>query len=257
MPNFPPSATSSASTLPPDDGRESHQTALLVSVRDALEARVAMQCGVDWIDLKNPAAGALGAPELETLRTVGAVLHSWPRRSVALGELIDWKNYKHSLAEAVTSAGFPVAKCGLAGMASHLRLDHALQEASADLGPTVGLVPVIYGDYSKCDAPSPAAVVRAAIAIKARYLLIDTFEKRGASLLDCLDVSEVQKIVHSAAEAGIRTVLAGSIRLKHLSVLRGIGASAIGIRGAVCSGDRAGAMCDKKLSRWVEQFGSA
>ena len=35
---------------------------LLVSVTDADEARVAVEAGVDIVDVKNPAEGSLGAP---------------------------------------------------------------------------------------------------------------------------------------------------------------------------------------------------
>ena len=40
-------------------------TRLLASVRDMAEARLVADCGVPWIDLKEPAAGALGAVPLD------------------------------------------------------------------------------------------------------------------------------------------------------------------------------------------------
>ena len=47
-------------------------TRLLVSVRDALEARVAMGAGVDLIDVKEPRRGSLGRASNSV---VAAVLH--------------------------------------------------------------------------------------------------------------------------------------------------------------------------------------
>ncbi|GAB5405404.1 MAG: (5-formylfuran-3-yl)methyl phosphate synthase [Aureliella sp.] len=240
-----------------DRERGSGSPALLVSVRDAREAKLALASGVDWIDLKNPAAGALGAPSVENLRDVGNVLRNHPYRSVALGELADWSNAKQTLAPSVMNAGFPVAKFGLAGMASRGQLRGALVAASEDLGPTVDLVPVIYGDYAQCDAPAPDAVLDSALAIDSSYVLIDTHEKNGKSLLDWMTVSDVERIVHRASKAGVKTVVAGSIRLEHLSDLIHAGAFAIGIRGAVCSGDRADGMCSEKLAEWTQRFGSA
>ena len=38
-------------------------TRVLVSVRDALEARIALDCGVDLIDVKEPLRGPLGAAD--------------------------------------------------------------------------------------------------------------------------------------------------------------------------------------------------
>ena len=43
------------------DGGGSHKTELLVSVRSAAEAHLALQAGVQWIDAKEPARGSLGA----------------------------------------------------------------------------------------------------------------------------------------------------------------------------------------------------
>lgn len=48
----------------------------LVSVRDVAEAREALRAGVDFIDLKEPAAGALGGLELPVIREVVAALRS-------------------------------------------------------------------------------------------------------------------------------------------------------------------------------------
>src|SRR5262249_61791459 len=50
-------------------------TLFLASVRDAAEAEVALACGADIIDLKDPSRGALGAVSLDaiaaTVRSVG------------------------------------------------------------------------------------------------------------------------------------------------------------------------------------------
>ena len=42
---------------------------LLVSVTDAEEARVAVEAGVDIVDVKNPAEGSLGAPRPGVIET--------------------------------------------------------------------------------------------------------------------------------------------------------------------------------------------
>ncbi len=53
---------------------------LLVSVRSVDEARLAAAAGADFIDLKEPSAGALGALPLATVRAVVGVARS-ARRS--------------------------------------------------------------------------------------------------------------------------------------------------------------------------------
>ena len=49
---------------------------MLVSVRDVAEAREAMRAGVDFIDLKEPSAGALGGLALPVIREVVAALRA-------------------------------------------------------------------------------------------------------------------------------------------------------------------------------------
>lgn len=49
---------------------------MLVSVRDLAEAREALRAGVDFIDLKEPAAGALGGLALPVIRAVVAALRA-------------------------------------------------------------------------------------------------------------------------------------------------------------------------------------
>ena len=46
---------------------------MLVSVRDVAEAQEALRAGVDFIDLKEPAAGALGGLALPVIREVVAL----------------------------------------------------------------------------------------------------------------------------------------------------------------------------------------
>ena len=65
-------------------------TRLLVSVRSLDEARVALEAGVDLIDLKEPARGPLGAVDLEVVEAVSQFVASRVPTSTALGELIDW-----------------------------------------------------------------------------------------------------------------------------------------------------------------------
>ena len=64
-------------------------TGLLVSVRDAMEARAALHGGADLIDIKEPRAGSLGSAEVGTWREICEVVATAKPLSVALGELLD------------------------------------------------------------------------------------------------------------------------------------------------------------------------
>ncbi|MGN6134764.1 MAG: (5-formylfuran-3-yl)methyl phosphate synthase [Aureliella sp.] len=134
---------------------------LLVSVQNVREAELARNLGVPWIDLKNPAFGSLGRPDLLTARKVAAALAPAPvtdslppasvqpasvlpasprgrlsgrlsshapqdgaaacQTSVALGEL---RTLNFTAAAGLMQL-FPVAKIGLAGLGSAVRRSQA------------------------------------------------------------------------------------------------------------------------------------
>src|SRR5262245_37010581 len=64
-------------------------TKLLVSVRSVDEARVALDAGVDVIDVKEPLAGALGAASCRVIEDVVRLVDGRCMTSVACGELLD------------------------------------------------------------------------------------------------------------------------------------------------------------------------
>ncbi len=231
---------------------------LLVSVRDAKEARLALESGVSWIDLKDPSRGALGTPDLKVAQQVADVLKEHTTISVALGELVDLE-----LQHAVQLAdSFPTLKIGLSNLkqgasfplheASKLRdLDQALRAKQASL------VPVIYADWQSCNAPSPGEVTAVAVDLGCPFVLVDTFVKQGKRLLDHVTLTELRHWIQTLDSGGCRLILAGSIRLKDLSALKQLPIAAIGIRGGVCESRRDGAVCPRKLAHWLENFALA
>ena len=96
---------------------------LLVSVRNAEEARLCLQHGVDILDLKEPSAGALGVvPDfvIEQVQLLATTVpaEKRPKLSFALGELVDWdfQSYPRLLDRYPDQiAGMGYVKIGLAG----------------------------------------------------------------------------------------------------------------------------------------------
>lgn len=223
---------------------------LLVSVKNALEAELALQLGVDWIDLKCPDAGPLGAPTIETANAVAEVLGGYSRSSVALGELRDCDPATASeLCEA-----FRIAKVGLAGEGDSGDWEKRLCDLGDRISPTTRLTPVIYADYPECAAPEPDQIFDVAAELQAEYLLVDTYTKDGRTLLDWLSLDELTQIIDRGREVRCSVVLAGSIDQSQLSTLLQLGSTAIAVRGAVCLENRQGAICPEKLEHWVRLF---
>lgn len=228
---------------------------LLVSVRDADEAKIALRFGVDWIDLKEPDKGALGAPDLETAEAVARALVDHASRSVALGELADLDfNSAKRLAEL-----FPILKVGLARVADTDDWRDQLTQLAWDISipqqsNPARLVPVIYADWESCSAPKPEEVFELAGNLPQpsqhkRFVLVDTFAKNGQSLLDHADQSLIQRWIERARDADCHLLLAGSLKEKQVIELSQRPIEAVGVRGAVCGANRRSAICEQKLRK--------
>src|SRR3974377_74226 len=93
---------------------------LLISVRDAEEAKIALQSGADLIDVKEPLRGPLGPPDPRTVDEISRVISSKLPLSLALGELSDWDPktwmlFPRGVSFAKRGLGGRGARCALAG----------------------------------------------------------------------------------------------------------------------------------------------
>jgi (5-formylfuran-3-yl)methyl phosphate synthase len=224
---------------------------LLVSVASASEAVMARSHGADWIDLKNPAAGSLGAPQPATAQAVVTCLADFPRKSIALGELAEIQNVDCA-AILLDQAGarFPIAKVGLAGIQPHVGWQDDFQELQCRIAPT-RLVPVLYADGQRCAAAGFPELLRLIERVRPPFLLIDTCIKDGRGLLEWLDLHELNAIRAELASWGTGLVLAGSLRLEDLEPLLTLSPAAIAVRGAVCAGARTGALSGARMAEWT------
>jgi len=213
-------------------------TGLLVSVRDAAEARAALVGGADLIDVKEPLRGALGyaLPTVwsEVLEAVGAAVPC----SVALGELLT-----DPVAElAPQTAGFAFAKVGLAGCSDCPDWQTRWHSALSLLPASVSPVAVAYADSDAAHAPLPEQVLAAAAECSIKLLLLDTCDKRAGRLLDHLPLPELARLITAAHERGIAVVLAGSLTLEMFHQLLPLTPRYLAVRGAACRAGRTSAI---------------
>lgn len=215
---------------------------LLVSVRDAAEARAALAGGAAIIDVKEPTRGPLGAADAAVIAAVAAAVAERTPWTAACGELADgdgrgiatWGG--HRLAGAMPAA----VKAGPA------QLDLAAWQRrftafAAALPAGVEPVAVAYADAARAHAPDPAALIAAAAACGSRLVLIDTFDKSAPGLLaTAAGRARAAEWVAAARDAGLRVAVAGRIALAELPVAVAIGADIVAVRSAVCGGDRLG-----------------
>jgi (5-formylfuran-3-yl)methyl phosphate synthase len=211
-------------------------TGLLVSVRSAAEAEVALAGGADIVDVKEPRRGALGPADPHVWREVQSAIRGRAITSAALGELLC--DPVEQLAPQ--AAGFQFAKIGLAGCDAELDWKARWQCAVSSLPAGVDPVPVAYADWRLAGAPAPAVAVELAVGSPARLLLIDTHDKGAGGLLDHLTLDALQLIAATASRRGVRLALAGSLDESTIERLLPLGPAYIGVRGAACRGGRDG-----------------
>jgi uncharacterized protein (UPF0264 family) len=214
---------------------------LLVSVRNAAEARTAVLGGADIVDAKEPRAGALGAVAPEVLAAIHAAVPPRAPLSAALGDVAT----RSELDQALDGARVPLAfvKLGFAGLDDVQRigdaLGHAVRRAESLPGrPAVMLV--AYADWRTAGGPSPFEALALLHAAGAAGLLVDTAAKTGLRLPHLLDPQALSRLGAELRAGGLLYALAGSLRSADFAMACTAGADVVGVRGAACIGGRDG-----------------
>jgi uncharacterized protein (UPF0264 family) len=219
---------------------------LLVSVRNPEEAEAALAGGAEWIDLKEPQRGPLGAVDASIAAETAARTVGRASLSAAAGELRDWAS--GSSRTLLEIDGISVLKLGLAGYRGRpwqqawLAAKREIEVAGKQLAA------VVYADAAAAAAPCWREVLRAAREGACRWVLIDTFHKRAGNVLSCWDASELRQVLQVSGEEGRTVVAAGRLDLTAIANLPLELVSIVGVRGAACEGGRSGRVCSKRVA---------
>ncbi len=212
---------------------------LLVSVRDAAEARVALSAGDDLIDAKDPERGALGALPPAKVREIVATIGGRAVTSAVAGD-----GTGTDLAGAVAA----MAETGprwikiAVGTASHAALADA---AAAAPGRLIG---VVFAEDSFDGDDLPARLAAAGFS----GAMIDTRGKLGTGLRDVLPAAQLSAFVASCRAVGLMSGLAGSLRLADIPALAALGPDYLGFRGGLCrGGDRRQGLEEARIAEAV------
>jgi uncharacterized protein (UPF0264 family) len=214
---------------------------LLVSVRDATEARAAVAGGADIIDAKDPSAGPLGPVAPDQLVAIRRAVRPGRAVTAALGDLPDLSALERLL-ESLDPGDLGLGKIGLAGnmapAASAVRLLRAARFLeSRGVG---GLVVVAYADWLAVHAPPPPEVLSQAQLAGAAGVLLDTADKYSGGLLQLWSTTELAAFAARVHGAGMFLALGGGLTIGELPRVLSVGADIIGVRGAACDGGREG-----------------
>lgn len=202
---------------------------LLVSVRSAEEARLAVVGGASIIDVKEPANGSLGRASAATWREVRRALPDDVEVSAALGELSEWSGDGPQDAVPDALAGFNYLKVGLAG--SGPRWDREWRSLAERLTPPgARWIAVIYSDWETAGAPSPAMIADAELPV--RGVLLDTRDKSGPAVWN----RELIEVADRFRERGAMLALAGGLTPERMDEIARLRPDVVAVRGAACEG---------------------
>lgn len=201
-------------------------TLMLASVMNAAEAKVAAEAGADVVDLKNPAAGALGAlPSAVVSQAVAAIK---PQRltSAALGELTSESAALAAAAAQISASGVDVIKVGIRRFDVS---DSYLASLLAAAG-RCGMVAVLFAD----EHPDLGSIGRLARAGFHGVMLDTAVKKSQAGLRECMTQRDLSAFVSTARDNRLVCGLAGSLRAGDVAPLLPLQPDFLGFRGALC-----------------------
>ncbi|MDB4911019.1 MAG: uncharacterized protein JWO39_1842 [Gemmatimonadetes bacterium] len=226
---------------------------LLVSVRNAEEARAALAGGAEIIDAKEPSLGALGAVDIDVLKEIVEAVNGMRPVSAALGDSGDAESLA-SAARAAAEAGAMFVKVGFADVrdpgAVRARLARVRDGALLPSSPCA-VVAVAYADWDEVGGAAPQTVLTAAAAEGAMGVLVDTVRKDGAGLFRCLGRAALGSLVRDARARSLMVALAGRISIEDLSFAYEAGAEIVGVRGAACEYGREGRVRESRVRELV------
>lgn len=223
-------------------------TGLLVSVRNGDEARLAIEAGVDVLDVKEPARGSLGAADAATIAEIAGIAAGRAPLSVALGELITLADDELT---SFPAEGVRYAKLGLSRCAGHNWATRWVAWAEA-LPQGTSPVAVVYADAPLAASPPEADILAVAARCGAAAVLVDTFDKQAGNLLTHWNAGRLERMMAAARRASLPVVLAGSLSLPQIEELLPLNPWLVAVRGAACRAGRESPLDKNRLRQLVE-----
>lgn len=220
-------------------------TKMLASVTGVDEARLALEYGADFIDLKNPAEGALGGLPLSVISQVVAALAGVRPVSATIGDLPMQPELIAAAIAGTAETGVDIIKVGLFGRSGHAECIDAIAPLAAR---GVRVIAVLFAD-GKPDFTLLPMLASAGF----HGVMLDTASKSGMRLVDFLGDQVLRDFVQSSRALGLLTGLAGSLSAVDVAPLAAIGPDYLGFRGALCeNSDRQTSLDATRLQRVAE-----
>jgi len=224
-------------------------TRLLASIARADEVEAALGGGADLVDVKDPAAGALGAAPEATIREIVTLVAGRRPVSATVGDLpLDATVLAHA-ARRTARCGVDFVKLGLFPGGD---LDGSLTALAVEAQSGIRLVAVLFADSD----PERVQLDQLAAAGFAGAML-DTADKTSGSLTRHLGLDRLAQFVAHAKALGLLVGLAGSLGEEDVPRLAPLGVDYLGFRGALCRGGRDGSLDVERVRRVRQRLAAA
>jgi uncharacterized protein (UPF0264 family) len=200
-------------------------TRLLASVTGPDEARIARSAGADIVDMKDPAAGALGALPLARIRLCVEALGGHPS-SATVGDLPPDPGLVADAVAATAATGVKYVKVGLFDNRAYGACIEALaRETTGGLR----LIAVLFADLDPDPTSLPALAAAGFTGV-----MLDTAHKAQGGLRSHMDTEQIGRFVAQARTLGLLCGLAGSLRMEDIPALLVLQPDYLGFRTALC-----------------------
>lgn len=230
---------------PRSETRSPPSPRLLVSVRDAREAALALAAGADLIDAKDPQNGALGALPIEAVREILAAVGGRATTSAVAGRAGADAGTLAAAVREMALTGIDLVKVA----AGPLLAAGGLAPAEAAAGAPGRAVAVLFAEDGRFAEAVPALADAGFAGV-----MIDTSGKDGRRLTDLMPPAGLAAFVEACRGRGLICGLAGSLAIADIAPLAAFGADYLGLRGGLCrAGDRRLALDAGRLAQAVAE----
>jgi uncharacterized protein (UPF0264 family) len=212
---------------------------ILASVRNRAEALDALAAGADFIDLKEPALGALGAVDHATLKDCVAAVGGRRPVSATIGDHPFRAEHVLPLVRERHEAGANFIKIGIFETEAG---NSCLEPLSVLAASGVRLVAVLFADAM----PGSISIADFADAGFAG-IMIDTADKTRGPLTAIMAETDIASFLAEAKRHGLLNGLAGSLDQAAAIRLARLNPDYLGFRGALCTGGGRGRRFDPAL----------
>ena len=218
---------------------------MLASVSSLEEAALALDAEVDIIDLKQPAAGALGALDVQTVKRICRYCEGRRPVSATVGDLPMQPGLIADAVAAMAATGVDYIKIGFFPGGDWLGI---VQKLSVLARHNQALIAVLFADTAH--DPAMIEVLKAA---GFKGVMLDTMDKSKGALTDVMAPEKIEAFVNQAKSRQMLCGLAGSLRLKDIPRLIAYQPDYLGFRGALCVRHERTAQLDKQAMINIKQ----